>query len=72
MNDIISKEDVVRLLRTKWIGGNRSLTDAAKTLGVRSSFLSRVFSGQQDPSTKLLDTIGVVKSKVVIYRRVKP
>lgn len=70
MNDTISKKDVVKLLRTKWIGGNRTLTEAAKKLGVRPSFLSRVFSGQQDPSTKLLDTVGVVKSKVTIFKRV--
>ena len=69
MNDIISKEDVVKLLRTKWIGGNRSLTEAAAILGVRPSFLSRVLSDQQDPSTKLLDSIGVSKERVIIYRR---
>lgn len=71
MGDTISESVVLHLLRNKHLGTNRTLASVAKKLKLSPSYLSRVFNGDQAPSQDLLDSIGIVKSREIIYRRVK-
>lgn len=51
-------EDEVRALIRQWIGA-RSMTKAAKDIGISVQFMSMVLSGAKLPSGKMLDAIGV-------------
>jgi len=42
----------------------------AATLGVKESYLSRIISGQREPSAKLLAALG--RQRIVIYRLINP
>lgn len=64
-------EQVIKKLRDFIYFKHGTLSNYAKELGVNCSYVSMVLSGAKEPSNYMLHDIGIVKTKVTVYSKIK-
>ena len=67
----MTHEQVIKKLRNFIYFEHGTLTRYAKNLGVSCQFVSMVLNGAKEPSNYMLHDIGIVKTTVTVYSKMK-
>ena len=67
----MTREQVITKLAMFIFSKHGTASDYAKDMGFSSSYVTMVLNGTKEPSNYMLSDIGIVKTKVTVYSKIK-